>query len=147
MTDPRGMHRAWLGPSLSVKIQEWLQEDCPSVDWAGYLVGNQQTNARIYAKSPGVIAGGPVVTEIFLLLGCQIQWNIEEGSKLTLGSTVAEIKGPAANLLLGERLALNILSRLSGIATLTRSIRSIMDDHGFARVKLTDTRKTTPGNL
>lgn len=100
-----------------------------------------KSNGEVVAKGKGVLVGLPVVAEVFKLLDkrCRLTPLCKEGAKVTRGTTVARLQGPARALLSGERVALNLLSRLSGIATLTRKF---VDKVAGPRVY--DTRKTTP---
>jgi nicotinate-nucleotide pyrophosphorylase (carboxylating) len=100
--------------------------------------------ARIVARASGVVAGLPAASLAFTLLdaGVRISSQIGEGERVETGATVAEIFGRARAILTGERTALNLLSRLSGIATATRRLVDLV---AGTRAKIADTRKTTPG--
>lgn len=100
--------------------------------------------ARLVAKEEGLICGEALFQRIFYLLDERIQVNflVDEGADVTVGMILAEIQGPARNLLTGERVALNLLQHLSGIATATK--RAVAQIQGLA-CKIIDTRKTTPG--
>ena len=109
-----------LPPSWTSVISVWLAEDTPSFDYGGFVVGSAPAEARLLAKSPGILAGVPFFDEIFKYLGCTVEWNVEEGvevGKQEKKQCVAIVKGPTRNLLLGERVALNVLARCSGVAT------------------------------
>jgi len=95
-------------------------------------------------KVVGVLAGSYLITPIFKRIDPSVELNglMDDGSALALGSRICTVAGPVRALLTGERLALNFLQRLSGIATLTRSYGNAIA-HTHAR--LLDTRKTTPG--
>ncbi|KAF8444270.1 Quinolinate phosphoribosyl transferase [Terfezia claveryi] len=130
-------------------IASWLHEDCPSFDYGGFVVGEDVKTATLYAKSPGILAGAPFVNEIFRQLTCTIRWNYPEGAPLAPTATqpklvVATVVGPARCLLLGERLALNLLSRASGIATASHNFLTLLRSYGYTGI-LAGTRKTTPG--
>ncbi len=100
-----------------------------------------RAQGEIRAKQPGVLAGLPLVASIYRLLDsrCRVLALRQEGREIRPETKVAQLLGPAQALLSGERLSLNFLSRLSGIATLTRRFR---DKLGSPRIY--DTRKTTP---
>lgn len=100
--------------------------------------------AQIVARQPGVLAGVPVAALAFTLLDDRIEINaaIGEGGHVERGTVVAEISGPARAILTGERTALNLLSRLSGIATATRELVDLV---AGTHAKIVSTRKTTPG--
>jgi len=100
--------------------------------------------AVLLARQEGILAGSEVVNAVFAELGGQaaIVWNVEDGDRLSRGQDVAQFEGPLATLLAGERVALNFLARMSGIATLTRKYVEAVNGH---QAKILDTRKTTPG--
>jgi nicotinate-nucleotide pyrophosphorylase (carboxylating) len=100
--------------------------------------------ADIVVRSPGVLAGLAVALRTFVLLDPRITYDmkIEDGDRIPAGTTVARLAGPARGILTAERVSLNLLGRLSGIATITRSY--VDEARGFP-AKIADTRKTTPG--
>jgi nicotinate-nucleotide pyrophosphorylase (carboxylating) len=110
-----------LPPSWTSIIPLWLAEDTPSFDYGGFVVGASPATARLLAKSPGILAGVPFVDAIFRHLDCTVEWLVEEGEMVGVGGAskqhVATVTGPTRNLLLGERVALNVVARCSGIAT------------------------------
>jgi len=137
-----------LPPHYKASITAWLAEDAPSFDYGGYVVGDVERTATLYCKSAGVLAGEPFFTEVFAQLGCSVAWHFVEGSELEPGGAgklaVATVRGPARSLLLGERVALNTLSRSSGIATASRRLLARARAAGYVGV-VAGTRKTTPG--
>jgi nicotinate-nucleotide pyrophosphorylase (carboxylating) len=100
--------------------------------------------AQWMAKEAGVIAGLPMATRIFQLLSDRVSFVavVEEGEQCHRGQLVAQIHGSLDALLMGERVALNLVMRMSGIATLTRKY---VDQIADLPAQLVDTRKTTPG--
>jgi len=98
----------------------------------------------IAAKEPLVIAGLEVAEQVFEHLDPQVIFKSEyrDGDAAGVGDIVAQVDGKLREILMGERTALNFLQRLSGIAT---HVRSYVDAIGSQRVRLVDTRKTTPG--
>lgn len=100
--------------------------------------------ATVSAKADGTIAGLTPSLAVFVRLDGRIETNrlVEEGQAVTAGEVLYELKGPSRAILTGERVALNILQRLSGIATLTRRYVDAVAGTG---VRILDTRKTTPG--
>lgn len=100
--------------------------------------------ARIIARRAGVVAGLPFAALAFRLLDehVEIRAHTDEGERVEPGSVVAEISGRARAILTGERTALNLLGRLSGIATATRRLVELV---AGTHAKIADTRKTTPG--
>jgi nicotinate-nucleotide pyrophosphorylase (carboxylating) len=103
-----------------------------------------QGRASILAKAEGVLAGIEVSKRLFFKVDPLLEFRglIKDGTRVKPGDTVATISGEALSILKGERVALNFLSRLSGVATNTA--RFVAEVEGF-RVKISDTRKTTPG--
>ena len=99
---------------------------------------------RIVARAPGVVAGLPIAARVFSRIDPTIETalTVSDGDRVLGGQPLATVFGPARGLLMGERVALNLLGRLSGIATLTRAY---VDAVGGSGARITDTRKTTPG--
>ncbi|KAG0246123.1 Quinolinate phosphoribosyl transferase [Mortierella sp. GBAus27b] len=126
------------------KITEWLQEDIPSFDYGGYVVGEKETTAILYGKSKGIVAGIPFFTEIFEQLGCRVEWHVQEGHVLEPIQTCAHVYGPVRQILIGERTALNLMARCSGVASQAHRLRLLKEKTGFKGV-IAGTRKTTPG--
>jgi nicotinate-nucleotide pyrophosphorylase (carboxylating) len=135
-------------PVQSVRriVSRALIEDLGKGDLTTSLTVPERTKARgtFYAKQPLVVAGLPVAAEVFRTLEPDFLWEaiVSDGMEVPAGQTLARVEGKATTLLSGERLALNFLQRLGGIATLTRKFK-----HQLAGLKteLLDTRKTTPG--
>ena len=99
---------------------------------------------RIVSKQQGVIAGLDVAAQVFQILDPAFRFtrSVSEGARVNSGDVLAELSGLARALLTGERTALNLLNRMSGIATLTRSF---VDAVSHTRAIILDTRKTAPG--
>lgn len=102
-----------------------------------------QSKAYLAAKADGIICGINIACEVFKVLNPKIAFCglIKDGRQVHRGSRIAEISGPTRNLLTGERVALNLLSHLSGIATQTRAYVDKIKPYKSA---IMDTRKTTP---
>ncbi|XP_029462657.1 nicotinate-nucleotide pyrophosphorylase [carboxylating] [Rhinatrema bivittatum] len=130
--------------ALKRLAQDWLQEDIPGFDHAGFVVGDEQETAVLLCKSPGVLAGVPFFSAVFKELDCHVEWLQSEGVWLEPVATAARVRGPARRLLLGERVALNCLARCSGIATASRRVAELAQAAGWAG-EVAGTRKTTPG--
>lgn len=127
-------------------LQLALEEDVGPGDRTGEAVvplGAQGT-ARIFAKEPLVVSGLSAAARVFRLLDpdCELEALQAEGAVLDAGAFVLRIHGSLRALLAGERTALNLLQRLSGVATLTRKWVRALEG---VKTKLLDTRKTTPG--
>jgi len=103
-----------------------------------------QARALMLVKADGVVAGLEVAQRVFQKVDKSIEINIliEDGSRVVKGAYVMEIKGPARSVLTGERVALNFMQRLSGIATKTAMFVALTEG---TIAKVLDTRKTTPG--
>lgn len=137
-------------PSLIIVdrlLENWLLEDIGRGDFTtqGLFNGETETHRAIWiAKENGIIAGLPIAARVFRLLDSEAEFSLEvkEGDFGKSGTKIASIKASRAALLTGERVALNLAMRLSGIATATRSYIERIND---LPVKLVDTRKTTPG--
>ena len=115
-------------------------------DWTTVSLVPQSAagHVAIVARRQGIIAGSPAVKTALSEMGITVQWQekVEEGANVEPGDPLVEISGSARDLLTAERLMLNLLGRLSGIATLTRKyVDSIAD----TSARIYDTRKTTPG--
>lgn len=121
-------------------------EDLGQGDLTTTLTVPESAKARgiFYSKQPLVVAGFPVAEEVFRLLQPDYLWDalISDGTEVPAGQPLARVEGKAATLLSGERVALNFLQRLSGIATLTRKFK---DRLAGLKTEVLDTRKTTPG--
>ncbi|KAK6467732.1 nicotinate-nucleotide pyrophosphorylase [Huso huso] len=133
--------------SLSSLARDWLAEDAVNFDPAGVCVGDREQTLALLCKTPGgVLAGVPFFDAVFNELGCAVDWFYPEGTQLgpELVTRTALVRGPARNLLLGERPALNCLARASGIATRCRLLLATVKKAGWAG-GVAGTRKTTPG--
>src|SRR5436190_23004073 len=127
----------------AVDITAWLAEDIGAGDVTSAAVIDEDAvcEARILLKEPGIVCGLDVAAAVFGDLGARLRLLAADGDRVEPGP-VARVDGPARAVLTGERLALNLLGRLSGIATLTRRYVDAVDGTGAT---ILDTRKTTPG--
>lgn len=102
------------------------------------------TEGYIYAKESGIIAGTWVAERVFQFLSSEMKFTYRkrDGDRVERGDVIAVVSGPAGPILTGERVALNLLQRLSGIATRTAAVTDMVK--GFNSI-VVDTRKTTPG--
>ena len=103
-----------------------------------------QTVAEVIVEEKCVLAGLPATALVFEEIDNLIEFlpEADDGDEIKTGQVVARVKGPARGILTGERLALNFLQKLSGIATMTASLVNEVKNYG---IKIMDTRKTTPG--
>jgi nicotinate-nucleotide pyrophosphorylase (carboxylating) len=127
-------------------LRTYLKEDLGHGDITScHLPEKEKTvTAVVRVKDQGILAGLPVVTALFSLLdpGVKMESEAEDGMAVENHAEIARVTGPALALLRGERTALNILQRLSGIATMTRKMVDLI---ASTEARLVDTRKTTPG--
>ena len=127
-------------------ISSALTEDVGSGDVTTNLIvpKNEKSRASFYAKENGVIAGLTVAKSVFTKLDKKSVWKsfVKEGDRVNAGARIAEVTGYYRALLTGERTALNILQRLSGIATQTSEFVKLAEG---TKVRVLDTRKTVPG--
>ncbi len=128
-------------------LQHWLQEDLGRGDrttMALFAQADRVGRATLYLKQAGVVAGLPLFERAFQLLDQQVKVDSQvlEGDGVPAGTVVAVVEGPLTSLLMGERVALNLIMHLSGVATLTRRYAEQITD---LPTQLVDTRKTTPG--
>lgn len=130
--------------TLAALADGWLREDCPGLNYTALVTGAAPSQAVLWAKSPGVLAGRPFFDAIFARVSCQVSWFLPEGSKLVPVAKVAEVRGPAHCLLMGERVALNTLARCSGVASSAAAAVEAARGAGWAG-RVAGTRKTTPG--
>lgn len=136
----------WNSPELIQLIQSGLKEDIGKGDFSVLAaIGNEtQGTADMIVKEDAIIAGLPLAQIIYTLIDPTIQIDIvaKEGSKVSKGQRILSVKGKAATILSGERLVLNFIQRLSGIATIANHYADLAKPYG---VTILDTRKTTPG--
>jgi nicotinate-nucleotide pyrophosphorylase (carboxylating) len=133
----------WL---LKEIIRLAILEDIGHGDITSLLIvpEGKKAKANIIAKEDFIIAGMPFVKEVFNIIdpGIVMQISFDEGARVKNGDIIAKISGKARSLLAGERISLNILQRISGIATMTNQF--VKKVKGLS-VKIADTRKTIPG--
>jgi len=128
------------------KIHEYLREDIGSGDITSELLvpPDQKARGRIIAKERCILAGASEASEVFKELGARAVMRRSDGAPVKKGDFVLGVSGPARSLLAGERLALNFLMRMSGIATVTKEMldrcRQVNPD-----IRVAATRKTVPG--
>lgn len=132
--------------ALQPKIIEWLEEDVGSGDITteNILPKEATTVGLIQAKQRGIIAGIDVARLVFTTLSPDISFTamVADGDEVEEHTILAKIEGDARVILTGERLALNILQHMSGIATLTASFARLAEG---TKAHVVDTRKTLPG--
>lgn len=131
---------------IEERVNDALNEDgaYDDITTIATIVSDRRSRATLVARQNGVIAGVPLALEAFRLLDakCTIRVDCEDGSHVKAGDPIVFVTGHARGLLSAERVALNYIQRLSGIATLTCKYVELVKHTG---AKILDTRKTTPG--
>ena len=127
-------------------VESALEEDIGNGDITtnSTIPDNLIISASFIANEPGIVAGLPIVDHIFARYGGKVcfEAGVKEGDSVATGDLIAHLKGNARIILSNERVSLNFLQRLSGIATLTSLYVKQASNHN---IKIVDTRKTTPG--
>lgn len=135
-----------LGAEVTALVRSALEEDGAfnDVTTIATVLSDRRARARLVARENGVVAGVAFAIEAFHQLDAKacIRIDAEDGTRLAKGETVLYISGHARGLLSAERVALNFLQRMSGVATLTSRYVDAVRGTG---AKILDTRKTTPG--
>ena len=131
-------------PDLESRLRAWLAEDIGRGDLTAPALQGRRGQAHWIAKAEGVFCGGSLALVLFRLLDPQLEGRllVADGSPVAMGQRLLELNGDAAALVAGERTALNLAMRLSGIATATAAL---VEELAGSGVGLADTRKTTPG--
>jgi nicotinate-nucleotide pyrophosphorylase (carboxylating) len=131
-------------PALRRQLAAWLEEDLGRGDLSAAALAGRRGRAHWLAKAEGVFCGGVLVAPLFQQLdpAVMVRLLVADGEPVHPGQRLLELEGPAAALVAGERTALNLAMRLSGIATATAALAAPLAETG---VRLVDTRKTTPG--
>ena len=123
-----------------------LTEDRGAGDWTTRwtVPARTRVHANIIAKADGVIAGIGVMAAVFLRLDPRVDYEVQagDGERVKAGDAVCTLRGPGRAILTGERVALNFLQHLSGVATMTRQFVDAIEG---THTQILDTRKTTPG--
>jgi len=135
-----------ISSEIKATIQRALEEDISTGDVtsASIIPLEAHMQAQIVAKQNGIVAGLDVAKATFLLVdaGLVFESQVSEGQRVRSGEILAQVSGPAQAMLVAERVALNFLGRMSGIATFTRQFVDAVEGTGAV---ILDTRKTAPG--
>ena len=131
---------------IDAVIARALEEDLGAGDVTTQATVDPATRAtgHFLAKADGVVAGLYVAERVFQAVDTDVRvtWHADDGGAVTQGMRIGTVEGPAHGLLSAERLALNLMQRMSGIATATRRMVTAASPHG---AQILDTRKTAPG--
>lgn len=131
---------------LKNMLESFLIEDIGHQDVTSRSIFSPEQRGKgvFIAKGRGVIAGLVVIKEICYLLdpAIKVNFKLSDGDVVSEGDIIAEVSGPVIPLLSGERVILNLLQRMSGIASMTRQAVETLND---STITICDTRKTTPG--
>ncbi|MBC8515964.1 MAG: carboxylating nicotinate-nucleotide diphosphorylase [Nitrosopumilus sp.] len=123
------------------QLSQFLAEDIGKGDITSKLLPKKKISVKIISRENAIIAGASYAKEIFKLKGCNARILRKDGSKIKPNQTIMIITGDAGNILTCERTALNLLTRMSGIATQTNELVKKIPK----KTKLYATRKTAPG--
>ncbi|MGM7700387.1 carboxylating nicotinate-nucleotide diphosphorylase [Pseudalkalibacillus sp. Hm43] len=127
-------------------LERFFIEDIASGDLTSQLLfqKGQMARGKLFVKESGVFAGEMVIVEGFKLVSedIQVEMVARDGEWLEAGDTIAALTGPVASILEGERVILNLIQRMSGIATQTNEAKKLLEGDS---TQVCDTRKTTPG--
>ncbi len=134
-------------PQVTAAVATAVAEDIGRGDLTTSLTvpPGVRASAALLAKQDGVLAGLPLVAKVFSVLGARdvvVRARAADGDAFRAGAVLAEVAGPAGDLLTGERTMLNFVQQLSGVATITRRY---IEAVAGTRARVIDTRKTTPG--
>lgn len=128
-------------------IRLWLEEDIGTGDVTTLttIPLEHASKGIIHVKEDGIVCGLRIAQEVFAVVDASLRFEtkVVEGSSVNKGTILAEVEGNTRSILLGERLSLNLMQRLSGIATKTREFVDALEG---VPTRLVDTRKTTPGH-
>ncbi|MFW9940874.1 MAG: carboxylating nicotinate-nucleotide diphosphorylase [Candidatus Thorarchaeota archaeon] len=127
------------------KLKEFIEEDCSYADVSSSIIPDYaETTAKVIAKSSGYISGLEELKILFDLLNVSIVIKKKDGEPFNKGDIIVELKGKIKDILLGERLGLNLITHMSAITSTTKKFVEIIKNSG-KHVKIACTRKTIPG--
>ena len=133
-----------MGTNIKKELLRFISEDTQGGDITSVLLPKKKIKAKIISRQEGVLAGVKFAGDIFRLKGCNVKIIKKDGAKLKSNQIILQISGNAGTVLSCERTALNLLSRMSGIATQTNFLVSKIRKIN-TKTKLYSTRKTAPG--
>jgi nicotinate-nucleotide pyrophosphorylase (carboxylating) len=131
---------------LKSMLEQFFLEDLGEGDLSSQALFTEKDHSEFHfiAKESGIFCGKEVIFTGFKVINpdIDVKIHIADGERIETGTLIAEIAGPSADLLQAERVILNLVQRMSGIATQTAKVVELIDDY---QVRICDTRKTTPG--
>ncbi|WP_221568019.1 carboxylating nicotinate-nucleotide diphosphorylase [Alkalihalobacillus sp. TS-13] len=131
---------------LRQDLERFFIEDIATADLTSQLLfkPDQIGTGRLLMKEDGIFAGEQIVREGFNLISeeIKVEFHARDGAVLVQGETIATLDGPVVSILEGERVILNLIQRMSGIATMVHHATKLVEG---SEIKICDTRKTTPG--
>ena len=133
-----------MGTNIKKELLRFVSEDIQNGDITSILLPKNEIRAKIISRDDGILAGVKFAGDVFRLKGCNIIIIKKDGTKLKPNQTILQISGNARTVLSCERTALNLLSRMSGIATQTNLLVSKIKKIN-KKTSLYSTRKTAPG--
>ena len=133
-----------MGTNIKKELLRFISEDIQGGDITSVLLPKKKIKAKVISRQEGVLAGAKFAGDIFRLKGCNVKIIKKDSAKLKSNQIILQISGNAGTVLSCERTALNLLSRMSGIATQTNFLVSKIRKIN-TKTKLYSTRKTAPG--
>ena len=133
-----------MGTNIKKELLRFVSEDIQSGDVTSVLLPKKKIKAKIISREDGILAGVRFAREIFRLKGCHTRVTKKDGTKVKSNQTILQVSGDAKAVLSCERTVLNLLARMSGIATQTSLLVSKIRKIN-RKTKLYSTRKTAPG--
>ena len=133
-----------MGTNIKKELLRFISEDVQNGDITSVLLPKNKIKAKIISRENGILAGVKFAGDIFRLKGCSVKTIKKDGTKVKPNQIILQVSGNARTILSCERTALNLLSRMSGIATHTNLLVSKIRKIN-RKTKLYSTRKTAPG--
>ena len=127
--------------NVQSELRRFLAEDIGKKDITSLLLSKKKITGRVISRNAGIVAGGSYAKKIFAMKGCTVKIMKKDGVKVTQNQTIMTVSGRADSILSCERVVLNLMSRMSGIATQTNILVKMIPK----KTKLLSTRKTAPG--
>ncbi|MFX1311294.1 MAG: carboxylating nicotinate-nucleotide diphosphorylase [Promethearchaeota archaeon] len=130
---------------IEKKLRAFLEEDCSFADVSSICIPQDaEVSAKISCKTNGYVSGLEELRILLEILGVSTYLIKQDGDEVKEGDIIAELKGNARNILLGERVGLNLMTHMSNITSTTKRFVKIIENSGKI-IKIACTRKTTPG--